>query len=54
MSKKEPVEIKVRKTYTVEPEQVFESEVVSSGNGAVIKAFKRFIGKKCIVLIGGK
>lgn len=30
---------------------VFESEVVPSGNGAVVKAFKKYIGKDVIVLV---
>lgn len=50
MSKK-PVVIEINDTIQVKPEQVFESEVVKSGNGAVIKAFKRHIGKKAIVII---
>jgi len=32
-------------------EAVFESEVVKSGNGAVVKALKKHIGKDVIVLI---
>ena len=32
-------------------EAVFESEVVPSGNGAVIRAFKKYTGKKVMVLV---
>jgi len=32
-------------------EAMFESEVKPSGNGAVINAYKKYIGKKVIVLV---
>lgn len=51
MSRNKPVEIKIEETLTVRPDAIFQSEVVKSGNGAVIKAFKRHIGKKAIVII---
>ena len=36
-----------------DPVAIFESEVVKSGNGAVVKARKKYIGKKAIVTILG-
>lgn len=50
-SVKKPIVIEIKHKIQVIPEQVFESEVVKSGNGAVIKAFKRHIGKKAVVII---
>ena len=32
-------------------EAQFNSVIVKSGNGAVVKAFKKFIGKEVIVLV---
>ena len=51
MSKKQPIEIKISDNLTVHPDSVHESEVVSSGNGAVIKFFKRFLGRKVVVIV---
>lgn len=51
MSRKEPNRIKIEREIVVEPDDVFESEVVKSGGGAVVKAFKRHIGKKAVVII---
>lgn len=54
MSKKQPINIHIKKDIEVEPENIFISRVVSSGNGAVIKSFKRFKGKNVIVLVVDK
>ena len=35
----------------INPLATFESEVVKSGNGAVIKSFKKYRGKKAYVVI---
>lgn len=51
MSRKQPIKIEVKETLVVKPSEVFESEVTKSGNGAVIKAFKKHIGKKALVII---
>jgi putative transposon-encoded protein len=51
MSRKQPVRIEVKETLTVKPSDIFESEVKKSGNGAVINAFKKDIGKKVIVIV---
>lgn len=48
------MQIEIKGWMTVEPEGVYQSEVVKSGNGAVIKFFKRFLGKKVIVIIASK
>jgi len=45
------IEIKLEDNIKVNPKNIFESEVVKSGNGAVIKAFKKFIGKKVVVIV---
>lgn len=54
MSKQKPVKIIINDTIEVKPEGIYRSEVVKSGNGAVIKFFKRFIKKKVIVIVEGK
>jgi len=51
MSRKQPIEINVQKRFKVKPEAVFESKVVSSGNGAVIPFYKRFLNKKVLIII---
>lgn len=51
MSKRSPVSIKLFKEYKLFPEDCFESVIVKDGNGAKIKAFKRYIGKEVIVMI---
>lgn len=51
MSRKKPIEINIERNIRVNPSGVFHSEVVRSGNGAVIKSYKRFIGKKVIVIV---
>ena len=45
----------MKKTIIIKnPDAHFDSEVVKSGNGAVVKAYKKYIGKKATVIIGGK
>jgi len=44
-------EKKIEIEKVVNPLATFESEVVRSGNGAVIKSFKKFRGKKAYVII---
>lgn len=53
MSKKEPIIVKIRGNIEVEPDSVYSAEVIKSGNGAVIKSFKRYLGKQVIVIVGG-
>jgi len=49
MSHKRPIKVKIEDKEKVLA--VFPSDVVKSGNGAVIKAYKRFIGKDVIVIV---
>jgi putative transposon-encoded protein len=51
MSKKQPVKIKLKDEINVNPGDVFLSKIVKSGNGAVAKAYKRHIGKDCIIIV---
>ena len=51
VSRKQPITIIINDTIEVKPEGIYKSEVVKSGNGAVIKFFKRFIKKKVIILV---
>jgi len=51
MSRKKPVRIKLRENYEVNPEFAYRGDVVKSGSGAVVKSFKKFIGKKATVII---
>lgn len=52
MSRKEPIEIEFKNKKIV-PELIYEANVVKSGNGAVIKSYKRFIGKAATIIIRG-
>jgi len=54
MSKKRPVNIKIRGDIEVEPGGVFLSEVVKSGNGAVVKFFKKFLGEEVLIMVVNK
>jgi putative transposon-encoded protein len=54
MSKTKPITITINDKIEVKPDGIYRSEVVKSGNGAVIKFFKRFIKKKVIVLVEDK
>ena len=44
------LDVKLKRTIE-DPLAIFQSEVVRSGNGAVIKAYKRYEGKKATVII---
>ena len=54
MSRKKPVTVKIEGEIYIETEGAYHSEVVPSGNGAVIKFFKRYIGAEVIVLLEDK
>ena len=54
MSKKEPIRIEIEKTLNVSPEDIYTAKVVKSGNGAIIKSFKRYIGKRVVVIMADK
>ena len=51
MSKKQPVRVRVRSEYIVEPQEVYTSKVTKSGSGAAIKSFKRFIGREALIIM---
>lgn len=51
MSKQKPINIILSSKMEVNPNYIFQSKVVKSGNGAVINAFKRFIGMVATVII---
>jgi len=42
MSKQNPITIEIEEIINVEPKDIYKAIVVKSGNGAVVKAFKRF------------
>ena len=54
MSHKNPIKVKLKKEYIVDPENAYKGKVIKSGNGAVIKSFKRFIGKDALIIIEDK
>ena len=54
MSKKEPIKIEIEKTLNVEPEDIYITKVIKSGNGAIISSFKRYIGKEVIIIMADK
>ena len=55
MSRKKPISIIIKDSYIeVKPEGSYRSEVVKSGNGEVIKFFKRFVKKKVIGIVEEK
>ena len=54
MSKKEPIKIEIEKTLNIDPGDIYTAKVISSGNGAVIKSFKRYIGKDVVVIMANK
>ena len=54
MSKKEPIKIEIEKTLNIDPGDIYTAKVVSSGNGAIIKSFKRYIGKDVVVIMANK
>lgn len=51
MSKKEPIEINIKEEITIQPEGIYLSRVVPSGNGAVINFYKRFLNEEVIVIV---
>ena len=51
MSRVEPIKISIGKDLFVDPEFIYEAKVIKSGNGAVIKSFKRFINKNVIIIV---
>ena len=54
MSKQNPIQIEIEEKLNVLPEDIYRATVVKSGNGAVIKSFKRFLGKEVIVIVADK
>jgi len=54
MSKIEPITIEIEEKLNVRPRDIYNATVVKSGNGAVIKSFKKFLGKEVIVIIADK
>jgi|TARA_R100000501_G_C2622926_1_gene116099 putative transposon-encoded protein len=54
MSRKQPININIKGSIEVEPGGIYLSQVVPSGNGAVIKFYKRFVGKDVIVMVVDK
>jgi hypothetical protein len=54
MSKKKPITIKINKTLIVDPDDIYISKVISSGNGAVINSYKKYINKEVIVIMTNK
>lgn len=45
------ITIKQKKEIEVYPENILKGKVVRSGNGAVIKCLKKYIGQEALVLI---
>lgn len=54
MSKIKPITIEIEEKLNVRPRDIYNATVVKSGNGAVIKSFKKFLGKEVIVIIADK
>ena len=54
MSKQDPISIEIEEKIKVEPKDIYRAQVVKSGNGAVIKSFKRFLGQDVIVIVADK
>ena len=54
MSKQTPISIEIEEKLNVLPEEIYKATVVKSGNGAVIKSFKRFLGKEVLVIVANK
>jgi len=54
MSKIKPITIEIEEKLNVMPRDIYNATVVKSGNGAVIKSFKKFLGKEVIVIIADK
>mgnify|MGYP003147151359 CR=1 FL=1 len=54
MSKKEPIMIEIEDKLKVNPGDIYTATVVKSGNGAIIKSYKRYLGKEVIVIMADK
>ena len=54
MSRIKPITIEIEEKLNVRPSDIYNATVVKSGNGAVIKSFKKFLGKEVIVIIADK
>jgi putative transposon-encoded protein len=54
MSRQKPIQIKIKDNIEVLPEGIYNSTVVKSGNGAVIKFYKKFIGQEVIIMVVNK
>lgn len=51
MRKTKPIKIRIKDIIEVYPEGVYMSKVVKSGNGAMIKFFKKYLGKDVVVIV---
>ena len=54
MGKQNPITIEIEEKLNVQPKDIYRTMVVKSGNGAVIKSFKRFLGQEVIVIVADK
>ncbi len=54
MSKQKPITIEIEERLNILPEDIYKAAVVKSGNGAVIKSFKKFLGKEVVVIVASK
>jgi len=54
MNKQNPITIEIEEKLNITPDDIYKAIVVKSGNGAVIKSFKKYIGKEVIVIIANK
>lgn len=54
IDRKKPIMINVKGSIDVKPGGVYLSRVVRSGNGAVVKFFKRFLGQEVLVIVYDK
>lgn len=54
MSKQKPITIEIEERLNILPEDIYKAVVVKSGNGAVIKSFKKFLGKEVVVIVASK
>lgn len=51
MSRIKPVRIRVKDEITLHPSEIYAAKVIKSGNGAVIKSYKKFIGRTATIII---
>ena len=54
MSKNRPIKIKVKDTFEVWENGVFEAKVSAHGNGGAIPFYKRYIGDEVIIILRDK